>query len=545
MSDATSGTPEYLDSGSGSRLAQESRSRRPLLLGAAGVAGVALVGGAAWGAFWWFSDGPQAAEALPASSLAYVGLTLDPSGEQKLEALRTLQKFPAISEELDLDGSPTDIDLKEALGSAFLETAPCDLTYAEHLEPWLGDRLGVAALDVDGEPQPVAAIETTDGGAAKEALDELTACGADGGEGEGAFVVRDGWVLLAPDQDVLDAAVDALEEGSLADDEDFASWTGEAGGAGIVTMYAAPEAATYLSEAMGPAFGELTGNGYGSTGDTPDPDDQIAEALDGFEGAAAQIRFADGAAELEVAAGVPAGDRYTGGGDAAELVASLPDDTVVAGGAALGEELVAEWQHQTGGVSEDEGTGDDLGDVTGMADDMLGSFFAPGDLDLPALLGDAMAVAIGPDVDLEGFFAGTTAEVPLAAVTTGERAAADDAATGVGAGLGALLGTEPSVAGEDGRVVLGLSPTWVDEVAEGGSLGDQDAFQDALPDADDAASLLFVDFDAVLDVLRDQLPEVGEGSGEVVDNLEPLGALGVTSETGDGTVRALLRLTTD
>ena len=546
MSDGTN-APEYLESGAGAPLPREPRSRRPALLAGAGVLGVALVGGAAWGAWWWFADGPQAAEALPGSSVGYLGLTLDPSGSQKVEALRTLQQFPAIAEELDLDGSPTDIDLRETLGTAFLETAPCDLTYAEHLEPWLGERLGVAAFPVDDQPQPIAAIEVTDEGAAEDALAELVACGTDEASApEAAFEVRDGWVLLAPDQDVLDAALDAVEEGTLAEDEDFASWTGRAGDTGIVTMYAAPEAATYLGDALGPFYGELSGNGYGSTGDTPDPDDQVAEALAGFEGAAAQVRFVDGAAELELAAGVPGGDRLAGGGDAADLVGSLPDDTVLAAGTGLGEELVAGWQRQTAGTDDPgDDLSDDLGDVDDLAGEMLGGFFAPGDLDLSALLGDAMAIAVGPGLALDEMVESGGTDLPLALVTTGQRAAADDAAAGVGAGLGALFGTEPSVAGEDGRVVLGLSPSWAEEVAAGGELRDAEAYRDALPDADGATMLAFVDFDAVLDIVASAMPDLGEESDEVVDNLDPLAALGVTGTLEDDTVRVLLRLTTD
>lgn len=514
-------TPEYLESRAGAPLPREPRSRRTALLAGGGVLGVALVGGAAWGAWWWLADGPQAAEALPASSIGYVGLTLDPSGSQKVEALGVLEKFPAIAEELDLDGPVGEIDLREALGTAFLETAPCDVTYAEHLEPWLGERIGVAAFPVEDQPQPLAAIEVTDEGAAEEALGELATCGAEDPSAPGAsFEVRDGWALVAPDQDVLDAALDALEEGTLADDEDFTAWTEQAGDGGVMTMYAAPAAGEYLAEALGPFYGQLSGDGYGSTDDTADPDDQVAEALADFEGAAAQLRFTEGAAELELAAGVPDADRVTGSGDAADLVGSLPEDTVLAAGTTLG-------------------------DVDDLADDLFAGILEPGDLDLPALLGDAVALAVGPGLELDEVMAGGDTDLPLALVTTGERAAADDAASGIGAGLGTLLGTEPTVAGEDGRVVLGLSPAWAEEVAAGGTLRDADAYRDALPDAEGSAGLLFVDFDAVLDVVAASVPDLGEEDDQVVDNLDPLAALGVSGRLDEETVRVLVRLTTD
>lgn len=529
--------PEYLESGAGTPVPRERRSRKPLLLAGAGVAGVALMGGVAAGAFWWLSDGPQAAEALPASALGYVGLTLDPSGSQKVEALTTLRKFPAIAEELDLDGSVGDIDVKQALATAFLETAPCGgLTYAEHLEPWLGDRLGVAAVPVEGEVQPVVAIEVTDEGEAEDGLTTLTACGAaEGTEASGFFEVRDGWVLLAPDSTILDVAAADADEALLSDDEDFQRWTGEAGDPGVLTLYAAPEAAAYLSDSLDGLLDDLgapVGGSIGMSGSegSPSPEDQLREVLDDFEGAAAQVRFADGSVEVEMVGGLPGGDRLAGGGDAAALVSSLPDDTVLAGGTALGSELAAEWQRQT----------------EGLTGGMLGGLFGEVEIDLPALLGDAVALAVGPGIDLDSFFSSTAPELPVAFLTTGQRSAADDAVTGpAGLGIGALLGTEPSVAGEDGRVVVGLSEAWSDAVAGEGSLGESDSFQGALPEADGADSLLFVDFDAVLAVLESSLPGLATEDDEVVANLEPLTALGVASQLDDDTARLLLRLTTD
>ena len=98
------GQPELLEQGGGRPLDRDrpGRRRKVLVPVLAGL-GLAAVGGAAFGARWFLDEGAQAAEALPASAVGYVGLTLDPSGSQKLEALRTLEKFPLIAEELGLD----------------------------------------------------------------------------------------------------------------------------------------------------------------------------------------------------------------------------------------------------------------------------------------------------------------------------------------------------------------------------------------------------------------------------------------------------------
>lgn len=541
-------TPEYLESGAGTALPDEG-GRRPWLLVGAGVAGVALLGGAAWGAWWWFADGAQAAEALPASAVGYVGLTLDPSGSQKVEALSTLRRLPAIAEELDLDGPLDEIDLKQALGTAFLDTAPCEgLSYAEHLEPWLGDRLGVAAVPVGEEPQPVLALEVSDEDAVEDGLGALVACGAgdsgEGGqEGAGAFEVRDGWVLVAPDEDVLAATLDDLEEGTLADDEDFRRWTGEAGEPGIVTMYAAPAVADYLQDAVDELFGGLGEPAFGAapgldtvadtSSEGPSPQEQLQEAIDSFEGAAATIRFVDGAVELEMAGGWAESDLLGDAedvGDAGSLVSSLPEGTVLAAAAGLAPDGL-------------EQLDEDLG---GDAEDLLGGLLGPVELDLAGLLGDAVALAVGPDLDVEGLVAGTTTDLPIALLTTGELAAAQEAAEGIGRSLGAFLGIEPVVAGEDGRVVLGLEDRWTDEVAaEDGSLGQEDRFERAVPDAEGAGGLLYLDADALVELVRGSLPEAEAEDDEVVANLEPLEALGLATTMDDGTVRLVLRLTTD
>ena len=116
-------TPEYLEAGGGSPLppappapASSGGGRRRGLLIGGGVAALAVVGVGAWAAAQFFSTGAQPAEALPAGTLGYASIDLDPSGGQKIEALRTLNKFPAFKDEIGLD---TDDDIRaEALRGA-------------------------------------------------------------------------------------------------------------------------------------------------------------------------------------------------------------------------------------------------------------------------------------------------------------------------------------------------------------------------------------------------------------------------------------------
>ncbi|MGH3308546.1 MAG: DUF3352 domain-containing protein, partial [Nocardioides sp.] len=151
--------PEYLEQGGGAPLAREHRSggggRRKAIVAGATVVGLAAIGGGVWAATSFFGTGAQPAEALPASTLGYASIDLDPSGGQKIEAIRMLNKFPAFKDEIGLDA---DDDIKKKIFDMVVTEAPCaGLDYANDIEPWLGDRAAVAAVDT-GEEEPVVAV---------------------------------------------------------------------------------------------------------------------------------------------------------------------------------------------------------------------------------------------------------------------------------------------------------------------------------------------------------------------------------------------------
>src|SRR6478672_9786631 len=89
---------EYLDSGSGAAVSPARTSapnRKRIALVAAGLGLIALLGaGGTWAYLAFTQQGPQPAEALPASTVFYLSVDLDPSGGQKVAAIETLRKFP-------------------------------------------------------------------------------------------------------------------------------------------------------------------------------------------------------------------------------------------------------------------------------------------------------------------------------------------------------------------------------------------------------------------------------------------------------------------
>ena len=75
-------------------------------------------------------------------------------------------------------------------------------------------------------------------------------------------------------------------------------------------------------------------------------------------------------------------------------------------------------------------------------------------------------------------------------------------------------------------------------------MSDDEGFQDAVPNADDAQVVGYADFDgdwgkAVLKLIRD---EDDKESQEVADNLEVLRALGISAWTEDDVSHGLVRL---
>ena len=157
--------PEYLEQGSGAPLGPDrgrtsgGRSgRRTGVLAAVGVAGLALVGGGVWAATSFLGTGAQPAEALPAGTLGYASVDLDPSGAQNIEAIRTLRKFPAFREKVGLN---TDDDVRRKIFEEIEKEVDCQgLDYADDIEPWLGDRAAVAAVDTGAEePSPVFVVQ--------------------------------------------------------------------------------------------------------------------------------------------------------------------------------------------------------------------------------------------------------------------------------------------------------------------------------------------------------------------------------------------------
>lgn len=597
---------ETLQQGSGQPVPPEKKksSKKPLIVGVGALAAVALAGGATWAALTLSGGGPQPSEALPGETIAYASIDLDPSAGQKVEAIRTLNKFPAFKDEL---GIGEDDDLRKKIFEAIQEEGACeDVDYAEDIEPWLGERAAMAGVQLDkGEtPVPVGVVAITDEGKAEEGIKTLKECGAGSGAveestelgssdesdsesesgGSGDYVISGDWLYFAEDKDTAQEVADLAEEGSLEDDEDFQKWTGEMGDRGVLTMYAAPEAGAFIAEQFeglsGLASGasatgtddssslwsdeelaemrqdmidtgmteeeadeyieSLTGSSSSSSSDStmPDPEaglEEMRKVFEDFEGAAATVRFNDGALEFEMAGdsamakaqGVEFSDK---GGEA---VSNLPEGTVAAVGMSLEGGWFDAFLEQMGSMS-----GQDPEEFVSQIESETGLSLPE---DVETLTGDSLALAVGEDFDPEAIAnSSDISDVPVGLRIEGDGGEIEKVIEKLRESAGPEA--EQVITEVDGdTVAVGADEEFVKALTEDGSLGDSDVFEEVVPDADGASAVIFLDFDGSDDWLSSL---VGDDA-EVKENIDPLSGFGMTA-TVDGDVSHMkMRLTTD
>jgi Protein of unknown function (DUF3352) len=545
-----SGGPEYLEVGGGGPLPpsepSSGRGGRRLLVGGVVVAALAVGGGAAWALTSFFSSGPQPAEVLPATTVGYASIDLDPSGSQKIEAVRMLRKFPSFREDVGLD---TDDDVRRAIWDRLGVEDECPgLSYTDDVEPWLGDRFAVAAVDTGGDTSvSVGVLQVTDEGAADAALQQLRDCSSGGevsGPASGGWVFSDGWAVIAEDEQTAQQVVDAADDGTLAADDTYQQWMDEVGDAGIASAYVAPAAGEFMADSlqgMGGLLGPVSEPGtFMSTEEADSAGEAAAEAdqaLRDFEGLAMTVRFSDGALEMEMAGdpGLSVDSLYSSD-RGADMVQTLPDSTAIALGAGFEDGWVRDVADQAASV------------LGGDPDELLAEAGAGTGLDLPddveTLSGDSFALSVDSDFDPDALFGtGDTSSIPVAAKIQGDP-------DGVESVLDKLRSQIPPPDGEAlipsdsaGDVtVVGLSSDYNSEVLGDGGLGESDVFRNVVREADQASAVIFVNFDAGNGWLDDMVDDGDPGSA---DDVAVLQGFGMSVWGTDGAAHAVLRLTTD
>jgi hypothetical protein len=473
--------------------ADRPRGRGFTALVAGGVAAV-LVGGAAvaWAAFNG-DTGDQPEKHLPATAGAMLKVDLDPSGAQKIDAVRFFAKFPFGN---GLRG--TD-DPRQAIYERLTEDDSSAPAWSQ-VEPWLGQRMALAALpgDKGHEPTPVGLLQVTDEAKAKATL-------AKAADADTAFSVADGWATISDTQAHVDAVTKGAAAKSLADDATFRRDVDALGDSGVFGGWADPGRFPDLADAAAPgALLGLSGAGLGQG-------DLLHQRL------AMVARFTGGDAEVVLRSfGSVGTSTPTGAGPA---VAGLPAGTVAAVGVSGAGDSVRK-ALTTGG------SGTVLAQAMASAEQETGLKLPD---DLEALLGQRFALALGqPDGSGE----------PV----VGLRGQSD--AAGLGNALDRLLrftdasGLPLERRDVRGGYVLATNRAQAEALTRDGGLGGTDAFRDAVPDADRAAAVGYLDVERLLATYGQSI------DGDTAASLKPLRAVGLAvTPQSDGTITTL-RVTT-
>jgi hypothetical protein len=376
-------------------------------------------------------------------------------------------------------------------------------------------------------------LQVSDQDKAKAGVRKVEDCeGSSDGAGSktGIAFVGD-YMLLGEKQPRVDDAASSADSASLEDDDDFKTWTGRAGDPGIITMYAAPDAVKAMSDAAKARRRDL--------GMTFVPQqDPMEKAFKDFKGAAGVIRFKDGAIDAEVASKGLASGFSSDGGDGAD-VDTLPASTAAVLSVSLPQGWLDDFVDQVKGAM-----GEQAYDQAVQEAEQETGLTLPDDIE--TLLGDGFTVSADADADLSKLEdSPDPVDVPAGVRIKGDA----DQITPIIDKIKAAVGTKADdvvVDSSGDLVAVGADPDYVSKLLEKGDLGSQEAFDSAVPEADEASSLLYVNFDAG-DGWASQLADLlSGGDAEVKANIEPLDALGISGWVDDDSVQhGKFRLTTD
>ncbi|GGK86235.1 hypothetical protein Sme01_39630 [Sphaerisporangium melleum] len=473
------------------RHGRSGRSRGWLVAIIAAVV-VALVGGGGVYAMSLLSGGgTQPEDVLPAGTMAYVRLDLDPSAGQKLALFQLARKFSATR------GAFTGEDPRKALFELLRQgdSGLAKVDYARDVAPWLGDRIGVGVLapkSPDTTPRPVVAVQVTDQDQARAGLRKL-----DRERDLKGLAFREDYAILAETQQEADAyAAGAPLSGEAAFAEDRAAL----GEPGVLSFWGDAGAIAKAARAAGATA-----------------EDGTVAMVENMRFAGA-LRFDSGYAELT---GFTRGGqvRAAAGGEGARL-SRLPASTVGAlSVSSLGELVTEQWPRITE-AADAAGGSPSFSDIVAQARQSYGISLPE---DLTTLLGRNLTVAVDE--------AGLDGQIPnVGAVLATDPAKAqqvldkiEKAVAGSGTGTPQVF----RVPG-DGRLVVASSQEYADRLAADGTLGESETFTTAIPDADTATAAFYLDLDKLEKYYLSGLGEEGQA------NARPLRAVGASARrTGD------------
>ncbi|MET8866159.1 DUF3352 domain-containing protein [Nonomuraea sp. NPDC004580] len=462
---------------------------------AAALAVVLLGGGAVWAVGALGGGGTQPSDVLPADAIAYARLDLDPAANQKVALFQLASKFTATKD------SFTGDDPRKALFDLLNEDGDSKIDFAKDVDPWLGSRVGFAAMP-SGKTQPdfAVAIQITDEEAAKAGIAKIMENDKYG------IAFRDDYALLTPTQDL--ATKYAQAEGSLSDNAGFSEDMGALGEQGVLSFWASMGGLIELAKKEVPA-------------DQTAMLDQVKDAR--FAGA---LRFDSAYVEL---AGVVRGAKgMAPEGDLPKAnIGTLPATTAGAVSiSGLDQVLTKQWAEIEKQASATGGA-----QVAQMLQQVKTQFGLSLPGDLATVVGKNFTVA----VDSEGLDTNQIKGGVRVATDAAKAQAIVDKVLNAMSQNGQPAPQIAKVAG-DGVFTVATSQDYAKKLAEEGTLGESETFRTAIPNADDANYAIFVDLDKIEKLYLASM------QGDDKANAEVLRAVGLSGSQTDTEATFSLRL---
>ncbi|MEU0480156.1 DUF3352 domain-containing protein [Streptosporangium sp. NPDC006013] len=455
-----------------------------VLIGGGGVFAVSLLSG----------GGTQPHDVLPANAIGYVRLDLDPAANQKLALFGIARKFTATKDSFTGDDPRQAIFdlLKKESGSLG------KVNYATDIEPWLGVRVGVAALPpAKGakEPGVVVAVQVTDQDKAKAGIAKLM------GKEKYGIAFRDDYALLSPTQAEADQAAAAAPLSGNANFSDDLSALGETG---VLSFWADAGKIAQLAPEL--------------ASQDPATLAQIKNVR-----VAGALRFDSGYVEL---AGISRGAQNLDmGTPEASKISTLPASTAGAVSiSGLGEVIGKQWTQLMKSATT---AGSNAQQLVDQAQQQSG-------LALP----DDLVTLLGKNITLALDAGGLDSDPKFGAKIVTDPAKAQEVVGKIEkylAGTGTAVPQLAKVPG-DGTFVLASSPEYAAELDKDGALGDSETFQLAIPNADEATFAVFVDLDKIEKLYLEGL------QGDEKANLQVLRGVGVSGTQSGSEATFSLRL---
>ncbi|GAB2920684.1 DUF3352 domain-containing protein [Nonomuraea fastidiosa] len=462
---------------------------------AAAVAVVLLGGGAVWAVGALGGGGAQPSDVLPANSIAYARFDLDPAANQKVALFQIARKFSATKDAFSGE------DPRKALFDLLNEDGSAKADFAKDVDPWLGSRIGVAAVPSGkDEPDIAVAVQVTDQEAAKAGIAKLME------DDKYGIAFRDDYALITESQDLATKYAEA--EGSLTDNAEFSEDMGAVGEQGVLSFWASMSGIIDLAKKEIPA-------------------DQVAsiEAIKNARFAGA-LRFDSAYVEL---AGVVRGAKgMAPDGDLPKAnIGTLPDTTAGAISiSGLDQMVTKQWAE-----IEKQATAAGNAQVSQMLQQFKTRFGLNLPADLATVLGQNFTVA----VDSEGL---NTDQIKGGVRVTTDAAKAQaivDKVLNAFAQNGQPAPQIAKVAG-DGVFTVATTDDYAKKLATEGTLGESETFQTAIPNADDANFAIFVDLDKIENLYLQSM------QGDDKANAEVLRAVGVSGSQTDTEANFSMRL---